>query len=75
LPTTSTPSQPDEVFRPTFNFHAAFDETCDGTVWGVWVGEHGFLKAVFTEKKDAYGFVEDLPHSDWQIDSIKLYDT
>jgi hypothetical protein len=59
---------------PAFNFNSAFDETCDGTVWGVWVGEHGFLTAVFTQHDHAHMYAASLPHDDWQVDKIDLYD-
>jgi hypothetical protein len=55
-----------------FNFHAAFEETADQHVYGVWVGEHGFLKAVFTDKKDAEDFCNTLPYQDKQVDRINL---
>lgn len=44
--------------REKFNFHAALEEIAEGgsTVWGVWVGEHGFLTAVFTHKDEAEAY-------------------
>lgn len=55
-----------------FNFHNAFGETGD-EVWGVWVGEHGFLDAVFRNQLDARNYADYLPFNDWCVQEIKLH--
>lgn len=58
---------------PRFDFDAAFGESIpDDKVWGVWVGEHGFLIAVFRDKKDAESYLESLPYRDKSMDSIDI---
>lgn len=55
-----------------FDFHHGFGEIAE-EVWGVWVGEHGFLTAVFTSHEDAVVYSASLKHDDWSIDKIKLH--
>jgi hypothetical protein len=57
-----------------FLFHPAFGEISpDGCVHGVWVGEHGFLLAVFVNLQDAESFCEsNFNKGDYAIDKITL---
>jgi hypothetical protein len=57
----------------TFDFNAAFAETAEEHVYGVWVGEHGFLVAVFRDKLDAAKYVNNKPQPwDYEINKIDV---
>lgn len=58
--------------EPRFDFHAAFRETAEEHIYGVWVAEHGFLTAVFVNKKDAEDYVNALTHNEWAINRIYI---
>jgi hypothetical protein len=54
----------------SFDFKAAFEEICQG-MWGVWVGEHGFLVAVFGDENEANTWAEQ-NYTDYGVEQIEL---